>query len=228
MAIANFAPIELADEQGLLAIGGDLEPESLKLAYSKGIFPWPISEDYPLAWFSPDPRGVLEYDHLHIPQSLKKVFSRGNFEVSTNQSFEAVIMNCARTKRPAQAGTWITQEIVEAYIRLYRKNLAYSIETWEKGKLVGGLYGVCIDGIVTGESMFFTSANASKVALVTLIQHLMRVGIDWLDTQMVTPVVQTLGGREIPRDEFISRLKSRPRLERGDIFPAKKRWTPTL
>lgn len=206
MAIVEFPPIESADEHGLVAIGGDLEIDSLLLAYSQGIFPWPISEEYPLAWFSPDPRGILAFDKLHLSKSLRKFLKKNPYEIRFNTNFEAVIMNCARVKRNDQSSTWITQEIINSYIELHRQGYAYSIETYRDDILVGGVYGVCINRFYSGESMFHTEDNASKVALVSLLYLLKQRDIGWIDTQMVTPVVETLGGLEIPRETFIKML----------------------
>lgn len=206
MAIVEFPPIESADEHGLVAIGGDLEIDSLLLAYSQGIFPWPISEEYPLAWFSPDPRGILAFDKLHLSKSLRKFLKKNPYEVRFNTNFEAVIMNCARVKRNDQSSTWITQEIINSYIELHRQGYAYSIETYREDILVGGVYGVCINRFYSGESMFHTEDNASKVALVSLLYLLKQRDIGWIDTQMVTPVVETLGGLEIPRETFLQML----------------------
>ncbi len=207
MAIAGFPPVDTADEHGLLALGGDLEVESLLLAYSQGIFPWPISKEYPLAWFSPDPRGILAFDKLHLSKSLRKFLKNNPYEIRFNTNFEAVIMNCALIKRSDNQGTWITDEIINSYIELYKKGFAYSVETYENDQLVGGVYGVCINRFYSGESMFHKADNASKVALIALLYQLNQKGIGWLDTQMVTPVVESLGGVEIPRDTYLKMLK---------------------
>lgn len=208
MAINKFPPVQSADESGLLAIGGDLEIPSLLLAYNSGIFPWPISRQYPLAWFSPNPRGILFCDNLHISNSLKKFMKKNPYTVTFNQAFERVILACATVKnRKGQKGTWITDEIIHAYIHLHLHGNAYSVEVWDGDELVGGLYGVWINQFVCGESMFYRKKNASKVALVILIQHLQANGINWLDTQMVTPVVESLGGIELPRIKFLKLLK---------------------
>ncbi|MBY0413000.1 MAG: leucyl/phenylalanyl-tRNA--protein transferase [Bdellovibrionales bacterium] len=206
MAITNFPPVESADEHGLLALGGDLELESLLLAYSRGIFPWPISEEYPLAWFSPDPRGILAFDKLHISTSMKKFLKKNPYEVRFNTNFEAVIMNCARVKRSDNQGTWITQEIIDSYIELHKKGFAYSTETYLNDTLVGGVYGVCINRFYSGESMFHTEDNASKVALIALLYQLKQQEIGWIDTQMITPVVESLGGIAIDRDTYLKML----------------------
>lgn len=207
MAITQFPPVESADEDGIVAIGGDLETDSLLLAYSQGIFPWPISKEYPLAWFSPDPRGILLFDKIHLSKSLRKFLKKNPYEVRYNTNFEAVIMNCASVKRNDQTSTWITQEIIDSYIKLQKLGFAYSIETYLEDRLVGGVYGVCINRFYSGESMFHLEDNASKVALVSLLYMLKQRDIGWIDTQMVTPVVQSLGGIEIPRKNFLQMLK---------------------
>ncbi len=208
MAILKFPPLESADPSGLLAFGGDLEIESLILAYSQGIFPWPISKEYPLAWFSPDPRGVLFFKDLNINRSFKKIIAKNQFEITFNQNFEAVIMNCSRVRRKNEAGTWITDDIIDAYINLFRNGLAYSVEVMENGQLVGGLYGVNIKSYFSGESMFFTRDNASKIGLYYLIEKLKSEGIEWIDTQMVTPFFAQIGAKHISRNEFLKILKT--------------------
>ncbi len=211
MPIVSFPPIKQADENGLLAIGGDLQVESLLLAYKRGIFPWPINEDFPLAWFAPNPRGLIDFKDLHISKSLKKTLRKESFIIKYNTNFEAVIMNCSMiTNRKGQSETWITQDIINAYIEMFRQGYAYSVEVYTKGeneKLVGGVYGVCIGRYFSGESMFYRETDASKIALVHLIEKLSSVGVTWLDTQMVTSVVKNLGGKEVTRDEFMQKLK---------------------
>lgn len=208
MPIVAFPPIETADEHGLLALGGDLSPESLLLAYKSAIFPWPINESYPLAWFSPDPRGILEVNNLHIPRSLIKSLKKQQYRVSFNQAFEVVILNCQRVARKNQDSTWITDELLEAYIDFHRQGFAYSCEVWDReGELAGGLYGVSIHQFNSGESMFHKSDDASKLALLATMKNLKGNGIGWLDTQMTTPVVASMGGHEISREEFSARLQ---------------------
>lgn len=223
MSILEFPPVESADENGLVAIGGDLEIESLLLAYESGIFPWPISEDYPLAWFSPDPRGIIKFSDFHVSKSFKKFIKKTELIVEFNQNFETVIMNCAVAKRKDQDETWITDQLIQNYINLHRAGYAYSAETYkiENGKkyLVGGVYGVCISNFFSGESMYYSEDNASKLALYKLIEKLRSNGISWLDTQMVTPIIKDLGGSEITRNEFLKLV------EKSDIS---KRATPIL
>ncbi len=213
MAIIKFPPIEEASEDGLLAQGGDLEVSSLVLAYSEGIFPWPYSDYHPITWYSPDPRGIIEYQDLHIPKSLNKFLKNCPYTVRMNQDFEEIILACAASNNrkgqnpDAMSSTWITRKMIEAYINLHYAGHAYSVAVYEGTDLVGGLYGVKIRNFYSGESMFYKKTNASKVALISLMDHLHSIGVQWLDTQMVTPVVEGLGGKEIPRSEYIQKLK---------------------
>ncbi|WP_297456403.1 leucyl/phenylalanyl-tRNA--protein transferase [Persephonella sp.] len=185
-----------------LAIGGDLSPERLIFAYSLGIFPW-YSEGEPILWWSPDPRMVLFPDELKISRSLKKVLKNKGFEVKFNTAFEEVIKNCATVKRKGQDGTWLTPEMIEAYIRLHKLGFAHSVETYLDGNLVGGLYGVAIGGAFFGESMFHKVSDASKVAFVHLVNRLKEKGFDIIDCQQSTPHMARFGAREIPRKEFL-------------------------
>ncbi len=211
MSILKFPPVESADESGLLAIGGDLEIDSLLLAYENGIFPWPISDEYPLAWFSPNPRGVLKFSDFHCSKSFKKFIKNTSYWVEYNQNFSQVIQNCATAKRKDQDDTWITDEIIQSYIDFNSCGLAYSVETYDmidnQKTLVGGLYGVCIGNFFSGESMFYTQDNASKFALYSLMNKLHENGIEWLDTQMVTPIIKDLGGSEVRRSDFLKMIK---------------------
>ena len=221
MTVIDFPPVETSDESGLVAVGGDLEIPSLALAYRRGIFPWPISKEYPLAWFSPDPRGVLDYDDHNVSSSLKKVLKRGQFEVKFNTRFIEVVEACASLEnRKDENDTWITPNIIQAYINFHNAGHAYSVETYNKesGELVGGLYGVFVGGHVSGESMFYRESNASKVALVTLMELLHESGIEFLDTQMVTPVVENLGGKEISRADFLKRIEFEKQLNFYEVF----------
>lgn len=219
MAILEFPPIETADPSGLLALGGDLEIESLVLAYRNGIFPWPISDDYPLAWFAPDPRGILEFEFLNINKRLKRYLKNCPYQVTFNKAFDQVIQQCSSIPRSDQSSTWITPEIINGYSDLFTHQLAYSVEVWDGAVLVGGVYGVCIHGIISGESMFHTKTNASKFALIFLMLLLKRADIEWLDTQMVTPVVESLGGRDISRKDYMHKLRMNPLKTRSEIFP---------
>lgn len=202
----SFPHPNTATEDGLVAVGGDLEVDTLLEAYHSGIFPWPISLDFPLAWFSPDPRGILDFNELHLSNSFEKFLKKSPYQVSFNQNFKEVINACARTPRKDQPSTWITPDIIEGYLKLFEADHAYSVEVWLDKKMVAGVYGVIMGEFVSGESMFTIHDNASKLGLYTLINHLKDKGHSWLDTQMVTPVVKQFGGKYIPRVEFLARL----------------------
>ena len=196
---------ERADEYGIVAAYGDLHPESLRLAYRSGIFPWP-HEGLPLLWFCPPERAVLDFSHLHIPRSLVKAQRANRFTFTIDAAFEAVIAACQTAKRPGQEGTWITPAMQAAYTNLHRLGDAHSVEAWDKaGNLVGGLYGVDGGGVFSGESMFHTAPNASKLALLFLAAHLQSRGLDFMDIQQMTPHMKALGAEEIPRAEFLHR-----------------------
>jgi leucyl/phenylalanyl-tRNA---protein transferase len=202
-----FPPVEraLRDPNGLLAAGGDLSPQRLLEAYAHGIFPW-FSDDDPLLWWSPDPRMVLFVDELHLSKSLRKVIRSGQFTVTFDRAFADVMAGCA-APRADDAGTWITREMHDAYTLLHRLGFAHSVETWNGDRLVGGLYGVAIGRMFYGESMFTRESNASKVAFVTLVRQLARWGFEMIDCQMSTEHLASLGAREIPRAEFVSRVE---------------------
>ena len=220
MSESIFPPVESANTDGLLAIGGDINFATLKEAYLSGIFPWPIGEQYPLTWFSPDPRGVIFFDDLHIPKSLSKSLKKINWTLTYNQQFDQVIQVCSEIRRKHETGTWINQEVLKGYKDLFRQGHAYSVEVWnEQKELIGGLYGVCFGEIISGESMFHREDNASKFALIALIEKLRSKGIKFLDTQMVTEVVRSLGGKEIPRSDFIQLIqKVESKRLRDDLF----------
>jgi leucyl/phenylalanyl-tRNA--protein transferase len=202
-----FPPIERALKRpsGLLAAGGDLSPERLLCAYRRGIFPW-YSEGEPILWWSPDPRMVLFPHELRITRSLAKRLRNAGFEVTADGAFDEVIQRCSEP-RPGQPGTWITAQMKQAYTRLHRLGYAHSIETWHQGQLVGGLYGVALGRMFFGESMFSRASDASKVALVRLVEHLQRLHFGMIDCQMRTALLGSLGAREIPRTEFARRLE---------------------
>ncbi|GIW45909.1 MAG: leucyl/phenylalanyl-tRNA--protein transferase [Candidatus Binatia bacterium] len=193
------------DSDGLVAIGGRLDPKTVLRAYREGVFPWPVP-GLPMLWFSPNERGVLEFDRLHIPRSLRQARRRCRLEFTIDRAFAAVIRACAETPRPQQVGTWITPEVIRTYVRLHEMGVAHSVEAWRDGVLVGGLYGVDVDGAFAGESMFYREPNASKLALLFLIDHLASRGLDWMDIQMITPHMARLGARAIPRAEFLAKL----------------------
>lgn len=194
---------------GLIAIGGDLHPKSLVLAYSLGIFPWP-SENAPLLWFCPERRAVLEFDRLHIPRSLERSRRRGLalYRYSIDEAFERVITQCSRVPRPGQNGTWITPELKTAYLTLHRLGIAHSVEVWSGEALVGGIYGVNVAGCFAGESMFHRESDTSKLALLHLVDHLRERGLDWIDIQMLTPHMEALGAREIPKLDYLTKLEA--------------------
>ncbi len=205
-----FPPPAQATAEGLLAVGGDLRPERLLLAYRSGIFPW-YGEDDPILWWSPDPRFVLYPHKLHVSHSMKAVLKRGTFEYRSNTAFEAVIRACAEVPRTGMAGgaagTWIGSEMIDAYIRLHRMGLAHSAEAWQNGALVGGLYGVRIGAIFFGESMFSQVSNASKAAFIHLVRAGMEDGLKLIDCQMHTPHLERLGGEAISRSQFLRLLR---------------------
>lgn len=200
-----FPRPELAEPSGLLAVGGDLRPERLVLAYASGIFPW-YDDSQPILWHSPDPRMVLAAGDLQINRSLAKTLRRGLYEVRLDTAFRAVIEACARAPRPGQEGTWITEEMIEAYVELHQRGLAHSAEAWSEGELVGGVYGVSLGSAFFGESMFATRPDASKVAFVTLVQQLARWGIDLVDCQVKTDHLARFGAVEQPRERFLAAL----------------------
>jgi leucyl/phenylalanyl-tRNA---protein transferase len=195
------------DENGIVAMGGDLEIDTLIDAYSHGIFPWP-HKGYPMLWFSPIDRGVLFFDDLHISRSLHKWLKKTQFKISFDKCFDEVMKNCATVKRSDQGDTWVTPQMMAAYGKLHRKGLAHSVECWSEGKLVGGLYGVNVAGVFSAESMFFYESGASKYCLLALIHRLHGKGHMWVDTQMVSSVVEAFGGKYIPREEYLKLLET--------------------
>ena len=200
-----FPDPEASEPSGLLALGGDLSPERLLLAYATGIFPW-YSEGQPILWHSPDPRAVLAPAQLRISRSLAKTLRRGRFEVRLDTAFEAVIHGCAEVPRPGQEGSWITGEMREAYLVLHRLGYAHSAEAWEDGSLVGGLYGVSIGSAFFGESMFALASDASKVAFAVLVGQLERWGFELIDCQVHTDHLERFGAQLWPRGRFLDAL----------------------
>ena len=201
-----FPPPELA-EDGLLAVGGDLRPERLLTAYAQGIFPW-YEDGLPILWHSPDPRMVLRAEDLHVPRSLAKTIRRRTYQVTLDSAFRDVVEACASMDRPGQDGTWITAEMISAYEVLHRLGFAHSVEAWRGDELVGGLYGVSLGSAFFGESMFSRATDASKVAFVTFVQDLARRGIALIDCQVHTEHLERFGAIEIPRTEFLVRLRT--------------------
>jgi leucyl/phenylalanyl-tRNA--protein transferase len=208
----HFPPVDLATPEGLLAVGGDLQPERLLEAYRHGIFPW-YSGDQPILWWSPDPRTVLFPEKLHISRSLKRSLRPGIFSVTLDRCFRAVMTACAEPRpQYPDGGTWITGEMLAAYTRLHELGYAHSVETWQEGQLVGGLYGVALGGVFFAESMFARASDASKVALVSLVRQLQTWGFYIMDCQQASPHVMSFGAEEIPRRNFLNHLAEALRL----------------
>ncbi len=201
-----FPPPELADPDGLLAVGGDLRPERLLLAYSSGIFPWP-TEGFPLLWHSPDPRYVLLAHELHVPRSLKRKLNQGAYRCTLDTAFAPVIERCADKSRPGQRGTWITEEMIDAYAHLFELGFAHSVEVWAGDELVGGLYGVSLGGAFFGESMFADRPEASKLGFVRLVRQLAVWDIDLVDAQVHTKHLERFGARHWPRQRYLLALR---------------------
>jgi leucyl/phenylalanyl-tRNA--protein transferase len=193
---------DLADETGLVAMGGDLRPERLLLAYRNGVFPW-YDEGGPICWWSPDPRAIFELDGLHVSRRLQRTLRSDRFQVTVNHDFKSVIRGCARREE----GTWITPDMMRAYETLHRLGHAHSVEVWHKGGLAGGLYGVAVGSLFAGESMFSRQSDASKVALVAVVERLRQRGFQLFDIQMLTEHTARLGAIEIPRRQYLSRLR---------------------
>lgn len=197
----RFPNPRLADAEGLVAVGGDLSVPRLLLAYRSGMFPWTVE---PVTWWSPDPRAVFEMDGFHVSHSLAKVIRKGVFEVTVDRAFREVMRGCAAPSH-GRRSTWISPEFIEAYTALHEQGHAHSLECWQGAQLMGGIYGVAIGGFFAGESMFHRVANASKVAVFHLMEHLRQRGFVLFDIQMLTPATQQLGGVTIRREEYLKR-----------------------
>ena len=191
-----------ANAEGLVAIGGDLSVPRLLLAYRSGIFPW---TDKPITWWSPDPRAIFELDQFHVSHSLAKIIRKGVFQITIDRAFLEVMKGCA-APGPGRRSTWITREFLRAYTQLHEQGHAHSLECWQDGELVGGIYGVAIGGLFAGESMFHRASNASKIALYHLIEHLRQRNFALFDIQMLTPITSSLGAIQISRTEYLKRL----------------------
>lgn len=202
----EFPSVEQANAEGLLAVGGDLSSERLLLAYQNGIFPW-FNEDSLIMWWSPNPRMVLFPDKIKISKSMKKVMENNQFRLTKNTCFETVLEKCSTIKRIGQNGSWITNEMKKAYLRLHQKGIAKSYEVWENDTLVGGLYGVDLGHVFCGESMFSTSSNASKFAFIKLAKEFQQKASGLIDCQLYTKHLESLGAEEIPRADFIELLQ---------------------
>jgi leucyl/phenylalanyl-tRNA--protein transferase len=201
-----FPPVDDADDEGLLLIGGKVTPARVLEAYQKGIFPWYNEEERPL-WWSPDPRFVLFPKDLHMSRSMKKLLSKKHFEFKIDTAFEEVIAACAIVKREGQNGTWITTQMKEVYTELHAAGYAHSAEAWRNNELVGGMYGIKIGPVFFGESMFSKQNNASKFAFIKFVQHVMQDGVQLVDCQVYTEHVESLGARMIDRKEYLSLLQ---------------------
>ncbi len=198
-------PIEAADPEGLVALGGSLTPQRLEEAYRKGIYPW-FTEESPIMWWSPDPRMVLFPPELHVPKSMRPFLNQQTFKLTINRDFRAVIQSCAETQRPDQDGTWIVPEMIDAYTELHELGFAHSFEAWNRGELVGGYYGVAIGGVFFGESMFSKVSNASKYAFICGVKWMNDASIRIIDCQMETEHLKRFGARNISREEFSRHL----------------------
>ena len=198
-----FPPVSMADEEGVLAIGGDLSTERLLLAYRSGIFPW-YSEGEPIVWWSPDPRFVLFPEKIRVTKSMQTVLNNGKFRFTTNRAFSTVIQNCKTAPRKEQEGTWISPAIQEAYIKLHELGYAHSAEAWHNGELVGGLYGIRLGNLFFGESMFSKESNASKFAFIHYVRQLQKEKVSLIDCQVYTAHLESLGAKMISREKFIT------------------------
>ncbi|MBA3008773.1 MAG: leucyl/phenylalanyl-tRNA--protein transferase [Proteobacteria bacterium] len=224
----EFPPAWLARSDGLLCIGGDLRIERLLLAYQNGIFPW-FSKNEPLLWWSPDPRLVLFPEAIKISRSLKKKIKQTPFRITVDNDFEQTIVSCAQPRRGGHNGTWLVEEMIDAYIRLHKHGYAHSIETWHGNSLVGGLYGVCLGGIFFGESMFSNERDASKIALSALTAFLTLHGFDMIDCQVTSHHLLNMGAVEISRDAFLKRLiPSTARRMNPDMWDPSRLLDPLL
>jgi leucyl/phenylalanyl-tRNA--protein transferase len=191
----------------IIAFGGELTLENLRNAYSRGIFPWHI-EGFPLPWFCPEKRAILEFSELYVPKSLRKEWQKTKYTFTIDKDFAQVIKNCAQAKRSDGGGTWITEEFINTYVAFHASGAAHSVEVWdENGEIVGGLYGVDAGGAFCGESMFHLRSNTSKLALLFLIEHLETRGATWIDIQVMTPHFKVLGAKEIRRKDFLDKLE---------------------
>ena len=201
-----FPPVSEADADGILALGGDLSPERLLLAYKSGIFPW-FEDDDPIIWWSPDPRMVLFLDELVVSKSMRNILNRNTFQVTFNQDFRAVISNCQKMKRSGQNGTWITNDMIEAYCKLHELGIAKSVEVWQNEELVGGLYGIDLGNVFCGESMFAKVSNASKYGFIRWVKYLQEKSYELIDCQVYTEHLNSLGAEMIAREDFLAVLK---------------------
>ncbi|GLR16770.1 leucyl/phenylalanyl-tRNA--protein transferase [Portibacter lacus] len=217
-----FPDPSLADDQGLLGIGGNLDPETLIMAYSEGIFPW-YNEHDPILWWSPNPRFVLFPGDLKVSKSMRPYFNQKKFDLTLDTHFKDVIIACSRIPRAGQGGTWITNEMIDAYCRLHEAGFAHSVEVWSDGKLAGGLYGVSLGRMFFGESMFTLIPNASKFGFISLVKILQSKGFNLIDCQQETKHLERLGAKKLKRNVFLELLSENYKLEN-----LKGKWTSWL
>lgn len=214
----EFPPPRFARRDGLLAIGGDLSQKRLLLAYQMGIFPW-FSDGDPILWWSPDPRLILYPQEIRVSKRLQRTIRKGAFQITADTAFSEVITSCAKVRDDEDGGTWIVDEMIEAYCNLHEAGFAHSVEAWYEGKLAGGLYGISLGRCFFGESMFTHISNASKVAFVKLVEYLTALSFDIIDCQVTTNHLLSFGAKEIPRRQFLKQLAN------SLNFPTKKgRW----
>ncbi len=209
-----FPPPHLAEKDGLLAVGGDLSEPRLLLAYTMGIFPW-YSKGSPILWWAPDPRLILPPAELKTARSLNQTIKKDIFKITMDTAFESVIKNCAEAKRKGQRETWITPEMIDAYVGLHHSGYAHSVESWFEGELAGGLYGVSLGSAFFGESMFSKMSNASKVAFAALVEKLIEWDFTLIDCQITTAHLKNFGAREVSRKEFLEKLESALKIHKG-------------
>jgi leucyl/phenylalanyl-tRNA--protein transferase len=219
----SWAQPDPADDLGLVALDYRITPERLVSAYQHGIFPWPDGTPFnPIPWVCPPRRAILEFSSLHVPKNLRKAQRRlAALRMTIDAAFPEVIAACSRAPRAGQQGTWITPPMINAYTELHRRGLAHSVEAWDNGVLVGGLYGVTAGGVFTGESMFHRMDDASKLCVLFLVEHLKARGATWIDIQQLTPHFALLGAREIPREQFLAMLAEEQRANRV-LFPGSR------
>ena len=207
MAINKKKQIDNPILNDMVYVTNRLDIKTLLSAYSSGIFPWPENDDLPIIWFFPNPRGILKFSNLHISKSLKKTIKKQNFTISIDNNFDIVIDKCATLKRKGQSRTWITKNTVKTYKKFHRSGHAHSVEVYNNNELVGGLYGVFVKNVFSGESMFHIQKDASKIALIALMYLLKNSGVDWVDTQMLTSVIKSMGGESISKNKYLKIIK---------------------